>query len=357
MSILLSPLSVRSISFRNRIVVSPMCQYSSVDGFVNDWHLVHLGARAVGGAGLVITEANAVSPEGRISPADIGLWSDAHIPGLKRIVEFIHQQGAVAGTQLAHAGRKASHREPWKGGSFIPQSEGGWLTVAPSAIPFIPANELPEALDMAGIQKVVDDFVSAAKRALECGFKVIEIHAAHGYLLHQFYSPLSNHRTDDYGGRFENRIRLTMEVCRATRAVWPDELPLFIRVSASDWTEGGWSSDDTVELARRLKVEGVDLVDCSSGANVPNAHIPVAPGYQVAFAEAVRKGSGLLSGAVGLITNPQQAEKILQDGQADMIFLAREFLRNPNFPLWAAHELDEEIDWPVQYLRAKWRKS
>lgn len=357
MSLLLSPLSIRSIRFRNRVVVSPMCQYSSKDGFVNDWHLVHLGARAVGGAGLVITEANAVSPEGRISPADIGIWSDEHIPGLKRIVDFIHQQGAVAGTQLAHAGRKASHREPWNGGSFIPRAEGGWLTVAPSAIPFIPANELPEALDKGGIDKVIDDFVSAAKRALECGFKVIEIHAAHGYLLHQFYSPLSNHRTDEYGGSFDNRIRLTMEVSKAIRAVWPEELPLFIRVSATDWTEGGWTSEDTVELAKRLKPIGVDLMDCSSGANVPNASIPAKPGYQVGFAEAVRKNAGLLSGAVGLITDPKQAEQVLQDGQADMIFLAREFLRNPNFPLWAAHELDEEIDWPVQYLRAKWRKG
>lgn len=357
MSLLLSPLSIRTITFRNRIAVSPMCQYSSVDGFVNDWHLVHLGARAVGGAGLVITEANAVSPEGRISPGDIGLWDDAHIPGLKRIVDFIHQQGAVAGTQLAHAGRKASHKEPWNGGGFIPQSEGGWLTVAPSAIPFIPSNETPQALDRNGIQKVVDDFVSAARRALQCGFKLIEIHAAHGYLLHEFYSPLSNQRTDEYGGSFDNRIRLVVEVCRAVRAVWPQELPLFIRVSATDWTEGGWNSDDTVELARRVKAEGVDLVDCSSGANVANAQIPAAPGYQVGFAGAVRKGAGILSGAVGLITDPFQAEKILQEGQADMIFLARELLRNPNFPLWAAHELGEEIQWPVQYLRAKWRKG
>ncbi len=356
MSLLLSPLDIRSLRFRNRIVVSPMCQYSAVDGYVNDWHLVHLGARAVGGAALVLTEANAVSPEGRISPADIGIWSDDHIPGLKRIVDFIHQQGAIAGTQLAHAGRKASHREPWNGGAFIPIAEGGWKTVAPSAIPFIPENELPEALSKSGIQKVIDDYVSAAKRSLQCGFKVIEIHAAHGYLLHQFYSPLSNHRTDEYGGSFENRIRLTLEVCQQVRNVWPEELPLFIRVSATDWTEGGWSPEDTVELARRLKESGVDLVDCSSGANIPNAKIPATPGYQVPFAEKVKNEAAILSGAVGLILSPQQAEKILQDGQADMIFLARELLRHPNFPLWAAHELGDEINWPVQYLRAKWRK-
>ena len=356
MSLLLSPLTIRSISFRNRIVVSPMCQYSSVDGFVNDWHLVHLGARAVGGAALVLTEANAISPEGRISPADIGIWGDEHIPGLKRIVDFIHQQGAIAGTQLAHAGRKASHKEPWNGGGFISPADGGWKTVAPSAIPFIPANELPEALSKAGINKVIQDFVSAAKRSLLCGFKVIEIHAAHGYLLHQFYSPLSNHRTDEYGGCFENRIRLTIEVCREVRKVWPNELPLFIRVSATDWIDGGWSPSDTIELAKRLKTEGVDLVDCSSGANVPNAKIPVSPGYQVPFAESVKVHAGILSGAVGLIISPQQAEKILEDGQADMIFLAREILRHPNFPLWAAHELGDDIEWPVQYLRAKWRK-
>jgi 2,4-dienoyl-CoA reductase-like NADH-dependent reductase (Old Yellow Enzyme family) len=356
MSLLLSPLNIRSLTFRNRIVVSPMCQYSSIDGYVNDWHLVHLGARAVGGAALVFTEANAVSPEGRISPADIGIWSDDHIAGLKRIVDFIHQQGAVAGTQLAHAGRKASHREPWNGGGFIPLGEGGWKTVAPSALPFVPENELPEALSTSGIQKVIDDYVSAAKRSLLCGFKVIEIHAAHGYLLHQFYSPLSNHRTDEYGGSFENRVRLTIEVCQAVRRVWPEELPLFIRVSATDWTEGGWSPEDTVELARLLKKEGVDLVDCSSGANVPNAKIPASPGYQVPFAEKVKQQAGILSGAVGLILSPQQAEKILEDGQADMVFLARELLRHPNFPLWAAHELGDEIDWPVQYLRAKWRK-
>ncbi|HSB92925.1 MAG TPA: NADH:flavin oxidoreductase/NADH oxidase [Flavitalea sp.] len=356
MSLLLSPLTIRSINFRNRIVVSPMCQYSSIDGFVNDWHLVHLGARAVGGAALVMTEANAVSPEGRISPADIGIWSDDHIPGLKRIVDFIHQQGSIAGTQLAHAGRKASHREPWKGGAFIPQSEGGWKTVAPSAIPFIPANELPESLSKEGIQKVINDFVAAAKRSLQCGFRVVEIHAAHGYLLHQFYSPFSNHRTDEYGGSFENRIRLTMEVCGAVREVWPNELPLFIRVSATDWTEGGWTVDDTAELAKRLKPAGVDLVDCSSGANIPHVKIPAEPGYQVPFAEAVKRRAGLLSGAVGFISTPEQAEKILEEGKADMIFLAREFLRNPNFPLWAAHQLGDEIEWPVQYLRAEFRK-
>lgn len=356
MSLLLSPLTIRSVSFRNRIVVSPMCQYSAVDGFVNDWHLVHLGARAVGGAGLVITEANAVSPEGRISPADIGIWDDEHIAGLKRIVDFIHAQGAIAGTQLAHAGRKASHKEPWNGGGFIPLAEGGWTTVAPSPIPFIPQNEAPLELDAAGIRKVIDDFVSAAKRSLACGFRVIEIHAAHGYLLHQFYSPLSNHRSDNYGGSFENRIRFTVEICREVRAVIPADMPLFVRVSATDWTEGGWTKEDTVAFARVLKEAGVDLVDCSSGANVPAAKIPAAPGYQVEFAEAVKKEAGVLSGAVGLITNPQQAETILQEGKADMILLAREFLRQPNFPLWAAHELGDEVAWPVQYERAKFRK-
>lgn len=333
-----------------------MCQYSAAEGFVNDWHLVHLGSRAVGGAGLVFTEANAVSPEGRITAADIGIWSDEHIPGLRRIADFIKAQGAVAGTQLAHAGRKASHTVPWEGGKFVPLAAGGYQTVAPSPLPFHPGDDAPQELDKEGIQKVIRDFESAARRALECGFQVAEVHAAHGYLLHQFYSPLTNQRTDEYGGSFENRIRLTIEVTRAVRKVWPPELPVFVRVSGSDWTEGGWTSEDTVQLAAHLKTEGADLIDCSSGGNLPNAKIPLTPGYQVPFAEAVRKNAGILSGAVGLITEPAQAEQILQEGRADLIFLAREMLRNPNFPLWAAHELQEDIDWPVQYLRGKWRK-
>lgn len=334
------------------MVVSPMCQYSSIDGFANDWHLVHLGSRAVGGAGLIITEATSVSPEGRISPDDLGIWKDEHVPGLKRIVDFIHAQGSLAGIQLAHAGRKASYPAPWKGMHQIPLSENGWETVGPSSVAFSPESRAPEQLNATGIQKVIADFAAAAKRAVSADFSVIEIHGAHGYLIHEFLSPLSNTRTDEYGGSFENRTRLLREVITAIRSVWPAENPLFLRISASDWTPGGWTIEDSVALAPIVKSLGVDLVDCSSGGNVAKAQIPFAPGYQVPFAEAVRK-SGILTGAVGLITTAQQAEEILSSGKADVVFLAREMLRNPYLPFHWAQQLGAEIPWPNQYLRAK----
>ncbi|WP_080057916.1 NADPH dehydrogenase NamA [Spirosoma aerolatum] len=354
MSVLFSPLALRSIQLKNRIVVSPMCQYSSLDGFANDWHLVHLGSRAVGGAGLIFTEATAVSPEGRISPDDLGIWSNEHIAGLKRITQFIQQNGSVAGIQLAHAGRKASHRRPWEGGALIsPTEERGWQTVAPSAISFQEGQHPPEALTAEGIEQVLSDFEEATKRAIKAGFQVVEIHAAHGYLLHQFMSPLSNQRTDDYGGLFGNRIRLLLEVIERVQSVWPDDLPLFVRISATDWTEGGWTIDDSVTLAKILSEKGVDVVDCSTGGNVARAKIPVGPGYQVSFAERIKQEAGIKTAAVGLITSAEQAEAILENGQADLILLAREFLRDPYFPLHAARALGDSVDWPVQYERAK----
>jgi 2,4-dienoyl-CoA reductase-like NADH-dependent reductase (Old Yellow Enzyme family) len=353
MSKLFSSLSIKNITLKNRIVVSPMCQYSSINGFSNDWHLVHLGSRAVGGAALVITEATAVSPEGRISPGDLGLWNDEHIDGLGRIANFIHQQGAIAGIQLAHAGRKASCAVPKKGGKQIDEKQGGWQTVAPSDIPFSKGERAPESLNKEGIRKVVSDFRAGAKRAQVAGFKVVEIHSAHGYLLHEFLSPLSNQRTDEYGGSFENRTRLLRQVIDAVKSVWPSENPLFVRISATDWTEGGWAIEESVKLAYILKEMGVDLIDCSSGGNVYNARIPVGPGYQVPFSEAVRE-TGILTGAVGFITTARQAELILQEGKADLVLLAREFLRNPYFPLNAARELDVDVAWPVQYLRSKY---
>jgi 2,4-dienoyl-CoA reductase-like NADH-dependent reductase (Old Yellow Enzyme family) len=352
---LFSPLTIKSIEFKNRIVVSPMCEYSSTDGFANDWHLVHLGAFAVGGASLVITEATAVSPEGRISPGDLGIWKDDHIGKLKQITDFIHGHGSVAGIQLAHAGRKASHDIPWQGGKQIrSDAAGGWKTLAPSAIPFTETEEAPQELDKAGIEKVKADFKAAAIRALKAGFKVIEIHGAHGYLISEFNSPLSNHRTDEYGGPFENRIRLLLETVDSVKEVWPDDLPLFVRISSTDWAEGGWTADDSVELAKILKNKGVDLVDCSSGGNVATAKIPLKPGYQVEFAEKVKKEADILTGAVGLITEPAQADQIIQTGQADIVLLAREMLRDPHFALRAAHALGHEVKWPVQYERAKW---
>jgi len=352
MSKLFSSLRIKNITLKNRIVVSPMCQYTATDGFTNDWHLVHLGTRAVGGAGLIFTEATAVSPEGRISPGDVGLWKDEHIHGLSRIVSFIHLQGAIAGIQLAHAGRKASCSVPRDGGKQLDEKHGGWQTVAPGAIPFLAEDRKPEPLNKEGIHKVVSDFKAAAGRALAAGFKVVEIHSAHGYLLHEFLSPLSNQRTDEYGGSFENRIRLLQQVIDAVKSVWPAENPLFVRISSTDWTEGGWTVEDSVKLAYILKDMGVDLIDCSSGGNVLNAKIPVSPGYQVPFSEAVRK-TGILTGAVGFITTARQAETILQEEKADLVFLARELLRNPYFPLFAARELDDDITWPVQYMRAK----
>ena len=353
MPTLFEPLALRGVTLKNRIVVSPMCQYSSVDGFANDWHLVHLGGRAVGGAGLIISEAAAVSPEGRITPDDLGIWKDEHLPMLQRITAFLVAQGSVPGIQLAHAGRKASTLSPWKGEGAVPENQGGWQVLAPSAVPFADNYPQPEALDAAGIQKVIADFRAAAARSLAAGFRVIELHAAHGYLLHEFLSPLSNHRTDEYGGTFENRVRLLLEVTAATREVWPEELPLIVRISATDWTEGGWNADEAVQLAAMLKVRGVDLIDCSTGGNVPKAPIPVGPGYQVQFAERIREEAGILTGAVGLITTPAEAEAILANGQADVVLLAREFLREPYFPLYAAHELGAEMTWPVQYERAK----
>jgi len=352
MSHLFSPLSIRKTEFKNRIAVSPMCQYSSIDGFANNWHMVHLGSRATGGAGLVLTEAAAISPEGRISASDLGIWSDDHIKALKQITSFIHTQGSVAGIQLAHAGRKASVLPPWEGGKFLFEEDGGWQTVAPSAIPFSQGQGLPAALHPEGIEKVIIDFYAAAKRSLEAGFKVIEIHAAHGYLLHQFLSPLSNFRTDNYGGSFENRTRLLIEVVEAVRKIWPLEYPLFVRISATEWVEGGWTADDSVTLAEILKNKDVDLIDCSSGGNVPQAKIPVGPGYQVGFAEAVKK-TGILTAAVGMISEARQAEDIITAGQADMVFLARELLRDPYFPMHAAKELGVDLNWPVQYERAK----
>ncbi|HUQ65833.1 MAG TPA: NADPH dehydrogenase NamA [Flavitalea sp.] len=353
MAKLFEPLRIKSVEFSNRIVVSPMCEYSSTDGFANDWHLVHLGSRAVGGAALVFTEAIAVSAEGRISPADLGIWKDEHIDFLKRIVSFIHAHGAVAGTQLAHAGRKASVDVPWRGNKVLSDEEGGWRTVAPSATPFKEGDRIPHELSRDEIKKVIDDFRDAAERALKSGFKVVEIHAAHGYLINEFFSPLSNLRKDEYGGSFENRTRVLLNIIEAVKSVWPADNPLFVRISASEWSEKGWTIDDSVRLARLLKEKGVDLIDCSSGGNVHKAKIDVKPLYQVPFAEKVKKESGVMTGAVGLITNVQECEEILQSGKADMIFLARQLLRDPYFPLHAAKEMGIDVKWPDQYLRAK----
>jgi 2,4-dienoyl-CoA reductase-like NADH-dependent reductase (Old Yellow Enzyme family) len=352
MSKLFSPLTIKNITLKNRIVMSPMCQYSSVDGFANDWHLVHLGTRAVGGTGLILSEATAVSPEGRISPCDLGLWKDEHISGLSRITEFVHKQGAIAGIQLAHAGRKASCAVPGEGGRQLDVKNGGWQTVGPGNIPFYTGERAPEALNKDGISKVVADFKAAALRALAAGFKVIEIHGAHGYLLHEFLSPLSNLRSDEYGGSFENRIRILLRVTEAVKSVWPEENPLFVRISATDWTEGGWTIEESIKLADILKGMGVDLIDCSSGGNVPNAKIPLGPAYQVPFSEEVRK-TGIMTGTVGLITTYGQAEAILQENKADLVLFARELLRNPYFALSAAREAGADITWPAQYLRSK----
>ena len=352
MSKLFSSLIIKNVTLKNRIVVSPMCQYTAADGFTTDWHLVHLGSRAVGGAGLVFMEATAVSPEGRITPGDVGLWNDEHIHGLMRIVDFVHLQGSIAGIQLAHAGRKASCAVPREGGKQLDEKHGGWKSFAPGNVPFIPGDIPPDSLTREGINKVISDFSAAAGRARTAGFNVIEIHSAHGYLLHEFLSPLSNLRTDEYGGSFENRIRLLLQVIDAIRMEWPSENPLFVRISANDWTKGGWTTDESVKLAYILKNHAVDLIDCSSGGNIPNVKIPVGPGYQVPFSEALRK-TGILTGAVGFITSARQGEAILQEEKADLVFMARELLRNPYFPLSAARELGEDITWPVQYLRSK----
>jgi 2,4-dienoyl-CoA reductase-like NADH-dependent reductase (Old Yellow Enzyme family) len=350
---LFSPLQIRGLTLPNRIGVSPMCQYSATDGYATDWHLVHLGARAVGGAGLVIVEATAVLPEGRITYGDLGLWSDDHIPALARIASFITEQGSVPGIQLAHAGRKASTELPWHGGAPIaPDAPNGWQTVAPSPVGFRDTDPTPHELTRAEIASVVRAFEKAAHRALAAGFKVIELHGAHGYLLNEFLSPLSNHRTDEYGGSFENRIRLAVEITDAVRRVWPSDLPLFLRISASDWAPGGWTPEDSVRLAKLLQPRGIDLIDASSGGLVPHAKIAVGPGYQVPFAGQIRRDSGILTAAVGMITEPQQANEIIRDGQADIVLLAREFLRDPYWPLHAARALGLPPKAPVQYGRA-----
>jgi 2,4-dienoyl-CoA reductase-like NADH-dependent reductase (Old Yellow Enzyme family) len=353
MANLFSTLKFRSVELKNRISVSPMCQYSCEDGFANDWHFVHQGARAAGGAGLVFTEATAVCPEGRISPGDLGLWKDEQIEPLQRITKFIHQMGSVAGIQLAHAGRKASHSEPWNGSKMIALENGGWETVAPSPVPFAENERAPHALTPDEIRTVVGYFKSSAARALQAGYRIVEIHAAHGYLINTFLSPLSNKRTDEYGGAFENRIRMLLEVIKAVREAWPEDLPLFVRISATDWVDGGWNMDDSVRLAEILKNHTVDLVDCSTGGMVPNAVIPAGPGYQVPFAETIRKKTGMATAAVGIIVNAQQADEIISSGKADLVMMAREMLRDPYFALRAARELGVDVQWPIQYERAK----
>ena len=349
---LFDPLTLRGLTLGNRIFVSPMCQYSSVDGFATDWHLVHLGSRAVGGTALVFTEACAVTADGRISPVDLGIYRDAHVDMLRRIVRFIHTQGSAAGIQLAHAGRKASTEPPWRGGKKVDIADGGWAPVAPTDVPFDAAYPVPKALNTAEIDDVVASFRRAATRALEAGFDVAEIHAAHGYLIHEFLSPLTNTRTDHYGGSFDNRARLIREVVSAVRQVWPDSQPVFVRISATDWVPDGWNVDESIALARQLAPLGVDLIDCSSGGNFNGAAIPVGPGYQVPFAERIKKEGGIATGAVGLITTPEQADMIIRNGQADAVLLAREMLRDPYSPMHAAVALGVPFSWPVQYLRA-----
>jgi 2,4-dienoyl-CoA reductase-like NADH-dependent reductase (Old Yellow Enzyme family) len=350
---LFDPLRLRGVELRNRIGVSPMCQYSSEGGYASDWHLVHIGGFATGGAGLILMEATAVAPEGRITPYDLGLWEDGQVAGLRRITDFVHGQGAVAGIQLGHAGRKASTWRPWEGEGAVPEEKGGWAVCAPSAIPFSDTYARPHELDEAGIRRVVEAFRAAAGRAVEAGFRVVELHAAHGYLLHQFLSPLSNRRTDRYGGSFENRVRLPLEVVAAVREVWPEHLPLLVRISATDWVEGGWTPEESVEFSRLLRENGVDLVDCSSGGLIPGVQVPIGPGYQVPFAERIRREAGVATAAVGLITEPEQADRIVREGRADMVLLAREMLRQPRWPLLAAHRLGVDVAWPVQYERAR----
>ena len=355
---LLSPLSMRSLTLRNRIAMAPMCQYSAEDGMANDWHLVHLGSRAVGGTGLVIVEATGVTRDGRITPGDLGIWSDDHIEPLARIARFVTSQGACAGIQLAHAGRKASTAAPWTGGATLAKAEeGGWPVVAPSPIPFHPGDPTPVALDEAGIDGIVDAFEASARRALAAGFKVLEVHAAHGYLLHQFLSPHSNQRSDRYGGSLDNRMRLVLRVTERVRAAVPAELPLFVRISATDWAAGGWDIEQSVELARRLKDLGVDLIDVSTGGNLPTARIPVAKRYQIPCSRRIRDDAGILTGAVGLITDAKEADDIITGGDADLVLLGRELLREPYWALKAQHAFEEEPSWPVQYGYAVKRRA
>lgn len=353
MSKLFEKLKLRSIEYRNRLWVSPMCQYSSNDGMPTDWHLVHLGSRAVGGAGLVIQEATAVSPEGRISPSDAGIWSDAHADSYRRITRFIKEHGAVPGIQIAHAGRKASTAEPWNGGKGVDEESGGWQVIAPSAIRFADDYPMPREMDKEDIDQATKDFVNGALASVEAGFETIEIHAAHGYLFHEFLSPLSNHRTDEFGGSLENRMRFPLDVARKVREAVPERLPVFVRISATDWKEGGWDLEQSIEFCKRLKDIGIDLIDVSTGGNVPDAVIPVGPGYQVHFAKEIRSKANIATGAVGMITDARQAEEILEKGEADAVLIAREFLRDPYFPFTAAQELGEGIDYvPKQYGRA-----
>ena len=350
---LFTPLKLREVDFRNRIFVSPMCQYSCVDGMPTDWHLVHLGSRAAGGAALVLAEATGVSPEGRISAADTGIWNERQAEAFKRIASFIEQQGAVPGIQLAHAGRKASTLPPWKGGEPVTKLDGGWQTLAPSPIPFKEGHPTPRELSRDDLFMIEAQFVDAARRALRVGFKVVELHLAHGYLMHQFLSPLSNQRIDEFGGDFAGRVKFPLQVVRKVRETWPEALPLFVRISATDWADGGWDLQQSIQLAHRLREIGVDLVDCSSGGLVSYARIPAKPGYQVPFAEAIKREVGIATGAVGLITEPQQAEDIIARGEADAVLLARAMLRDPYWPMHAAKALSAEYPWPVQYERAK----
>lgn len=353
-SLLFSKLKLRDLEFNNRIFIAPMCQYSCQDGMPNDWHLVHLGSRAVGGAACIIQEATAVSPEGRISPADAGIWNDEQAQAYQRITRFLKDNGCVPAIQLAHAGRKASTAAPWLGGHAVDESEGGWRPLlAPSPIAFSDSSPMPQEMSLQDIDRLVEQFAAAARRSLAAGYEVVEVHAAHGYLLHEFLSPLSNQRTDEYGGSLENRMRLPLRVAQAVRDAWPEHLPVLVRISATDWVEGGWDLEQSIEFCKRLKAIGIDLIDVSTGALVPNAQIPAGPGFQVPFAEAIRKQAGIATGAVGFITAAPQAEQILVTGQADVVLLARESLRDPYWPLHAAHFLGTDVTWPKQYERAK----
>jgi 2,4-dienoyl-CoA reductase-like NADH-dependent reductase (Old Yellow Enzyme family) len=350
---LFSPFQLRELTFSNRVFVSPMCQYSAEDGVPNEWHLVHYGTRAVGGAGLVMAEATAVSPEGRISPSDLGLWNDEQAREFMPITKFILENGAVPGVQLAHAGRKASTAEPWNGAGPLLPGQGGWTTLAPSSLPFAHGYSTPKEASELEIDMIVKQFVKAAKRALAAGFQVIELHMAHGYLLHQFLSPLTNLRMDDFGGEWEGRARLPLLIAKEVRRVWPEKWPIFVRVSSTDWVDGGWDLKQTIRLAKALKLIGIDLIDCSSGGLVHNVKFQTGPGFQVPFAEEIKREAEIATGAVGFITDPHQAEEIISAGKADAVFLARQLLRDPYWPLHAAKALGAEIDWPKQYLRAK----